>query len=1064
MNLVLRRAARARGLLAAASTATLLAVVLLTALSLYGGQVIDSGTRAAVKAAPVAERTILVTGSVQVFDDADTLQAAVHQVTDDGLGGAPVSVAGAGYAVGQQLPPRLGNAQPGADGLMLASVVYLEGVATQADLVDGAWPEPGRSPIQTALAEPVARLFDVSVGDEIPLTDRRTGEVRTVQVSGIFTPLDRNAPYWRLVPELATGYVSGTATYGPLVVDRADFAAHFGELASVNWLITPDLSRVTAPQLTQVQIAASALPDALADASDGRLEASTRLNELTDRLARSAVVARSALLIPALLLVVIAGYALLLVAGLLADQRRSEDALIRARGAGSWQVLRLTAAEAGLVVAPALLLGAPLAVAVLHAAESLPWLRRVGLTVDVALTPQAFLVAAAAALGCAVTMCLPALRPARTYVAEQQAKSRVVTRTLVQRTGGDLALVGLAVLAWLQLVQYDSPLLGLTIDPVLVAAPTIGLLAATVLALRILPWLTRAVQRLAARRSSFATLLGTWQAGRRRRAGTVLLLSLAVGVATVAICLESTSQRSLVDQASHRAGADLRLVEIGRTPSDRAEQLVDTPGVTDVLPALTSSVTVGSDTNATVLAMDAARAVEVMQPRADLTDEPAGALFDRLTTARSDDWAISLPDLASQPGAQLTGKISVTSSQGADRLGRVTTRIDVRDRFGVLHTLTVDPVPANSETAGFTVDLPAYATDIYGFRLDTSVFRYSDTVLRWRLEDVAVTGSGRSEAIDLRGGWRSGRPVIPEVVTTGQVEIEAAVGQVSASQRFRVYPGYRAPVYRPLDVAVELRPAARLGQPVPVLVTPGVLRGVGASVGDSFTLPMPGGDMPATVTGVIESVPGVENPNAVVADLDTVVDWAYAATGTTLSPNEWRLATRAAQHDAAAERLAAVTNVELVDRYAVAYEPFGAGARLVLLPAAFAVALLAALGVAVDARATARSRSPELAVLYTIGTSPRTLARTLIAEQSLLAGLGVVSGLGIGVLVAWVMGPSLVLAPDASRPVPEPLVVADPVWITVVVAGLLLVTFSLATTVAAGIRRNLAVLVLGQER
>src|SRR5690606_12589526 len=129
----------------------------------------------------------------------------------------------------------------------------------------------------------------------------------------------------------------------------------------------------------------------------------------------------------------------------------------------------------------------------------------------------------AAALGCAVTMCLPALRPARTYVAEQQAKSRVVTRTLVQRTGGDLALVGLAVLAWLQLVQYDSPLLGLTIDPVLVAAPTIGLLAATVLALRILPWLTRAVQRLAARRSSFATLLGTWQAGRRRRAGTVLL-------------------------------------------------------------------------------------------------------------------------------------------------------------------------------------------------------------------------------------------------------------------------------------------------------------------------------------------------------------------------------------------------------------------------------------------------------------------------------------------------------------------------------------------------------------
>ena len=86
--------------------------------------------------------------------------------------------------------------------------------------------------MQVTLAEPVARLMGRAAGDRIALTDRRTGRVTEVVVAGVWRPVDAGDPYWRLVPDVATGVRPGSATYGPLVVDRADFAAGFATSAS----------------------------------------------------------------------------------------------------------------------------------------------------------------------------------------------------------------------------------------------------------------------------------------------------------------------------------------------------------------------------------------------------------------------------------------------------------------------------------------------------------------------------------------------------------------------------------------------------------------------------------------------------------------------------------------------------------------------------------------------------------------------------------------------------------------------------------------------------------------
>src|SRR6185295_10769603 len=130
-------------------------------------------------------------------------------------------------------------------------------------------------------------------------------------------------------------------------------------------------------------------------------------------------------------------------------------------------------------------LAAPASVGLLGLADHIPPLSR-HVSLDWRLNGTAWLVALAAAAGCALAITTPALRRGRTYSAELAERSRPPTRTPIQRMGLNLVLVALAGFGWLQLRQYASPLGGaLDIDPVLAAGPTLGVLTAAVLSLRL---------------------------------------------------------------------------------------------------------------------------------------------------------------------------------------------------------------------------------------------------------------------------------------------------------------------------------------------------------------------------------------------------------------------------------------------------------------------------------------------------------------------------------------------------------------------------------------------------
>ena len=583
MKLVWRRAREARGLLVAAVIAALVAVALVTGLSDYNRRAVDAGQRALVAASPAEERGLLVSGSGG-RDAAEfaTRDKAVRAGFADGFAGVPVTVGAARYGTGRELTGDLGSVPRTDDEPIFANVATFDDLARHAELTSGAWPQPGANPIQVSLPERVAGQLGLRVGERVPARDRSAERRSEFVVAGIWRPRDPIDTYWLLAPGVGADSVGSTTSYGPFALDPADFAATFPGSVSASWLAEPDLGGVDTADLPAMRNAlteaTTTVPEAAQLGSSG--QAVTKMERLLDRIARADLVGRSSLATPLLLILVLGGYALVLVAALLHEDRRRQTALLRARGAARRQLAGLAAREATLVVAPAAVLGP------LLASEALRYIGPAGRrnSPPPAATPPWSGQSPRPPRPAAWSPWCPALRSAGTYVADMATRSRPNRAAIVQRASLDLVLVALAVLAWVQLRRYASPLAGSggrpRHRPAAVAAPTLGVLAGAVLALRVLPPLTRLAERFVDRRHWTATMFGMWQAGRRPHAGPVLLLALAVGGSTLAWCLLGTAERSQVDQANHRSAPTCGWSSGRVSPAEPDQPLVGLPGRT----------------------------------------------------------------------------------------------------------------------------------------------------------------------------------------------------------------------------------------------------------------------------------------------------------------------------------------------------------------------------------------------------------------------------------------------------------------------------------------------------
>ncbi|WP_344291364.1 FtsX-like permease family protein, partial [Streptomyces synnematoformans] len=376
---VLLRARAHRLLLAAALLAVVLTTAVLATLAAFSGTVGDAALRRTLAGDAAADAALTLEVPYLTGADRAAAAEAVERHARGAFAGLPVRVQSLDRSGPYELPRRLRPpaARGGEDpdlthlGALERSEVALAagrwpGAADEAqggggaagalggvDAADGA----GGGPVQVAVPQGVAERLGLAPGDTLTLAGRGDDDPPLpVEVTGVYRPRDREAPYW-LADELRGKGVQkgGYTTYGPLLADPGSFASGRVAQAAGAWVLRADFDGMTADRADALRASVQKTSGALADEPvfDGRAVAGTRLPQLLDGTERALLVSRSTLLIVALQLVLLAAYALLLVARLLGAERRGETDLLRARGGSRRRIGALTAAESLLLALPA---------------------------------------------------------------------------------------------------------------------------------------------------------------------------------------------------------------------------------------------------------------------------------------------------------------------------------------------------------------------------------------------------------------------------------------------------------------------------------------------------------------------------------------------------------------------------------------------------------------------------------------------------------------------------------------------------------------------------------------
>lgn len=1097
-RVVLKRCLSDWLILLAAFVTILLATTLLAAGPIYADAVTLSGVRRTLHDAPVRESNVEITARAR-----GTEYAALEGVVQGVVHGAFATTGGDIWRSGRSESFALPGQDPAAV-RDLTVFAFFEAFDQRVDLVAGVWPAATDDPtaVQALLSDVASKEMGLAVGDRIEVESRReAGRFVTVEVVGIYAIRDRLDPYWWEDALVLDGIVEGESftTHGPFVTTRDEFLGKLSTVTSeLNWRVYPVFDNLVVSEVPRLRGGVESLEPFLnfGRGANDRFSVETALDDILRRAERSLLVTRSGVFILTVQLAILAGYALLLTAGLLIEQRRVETALLRSRGADNGQVATMALMEGLLLGVPAAAGGPWLAAFALRILNHVGPLDAINLSIDPVVTREAYALAGVSAIACVAALVLPAHRSARLFVQARSAVGRQSAQGLAQRAGIDLVLLVVAGLALWQLRRYGAPITEtvkgrLSLDPFLVAAPAIGLLAGAVVALRIVPLLARVVERTATRRKGLVPSLGAWQLSRRplRYARSALLLMLALAIGLFAVAYNRTWSISQRDQAEYQVGGDIRLrpdIRVGTgiplLALSEAHRQLD--GVAQTLPVLYDSLTVSrSAGQADVLAIDARHAAEVVNFRADLSPEPFDVLMGRLLNGR--------PTLATTP---LPG--------APQRLA-----LDVR--------LTLDPLPTQlpvpvEQLPPFSPGLSVVIQDATGmvYRLNAGSLAVSDGAPQRIILDLAfqMTGAGVATpqypvalvSIDFRvipyphvprggsfdllaiqtsesldgdawsdvalpadpSGW-----LIEHTTPRGALDAPGITGIATDVDGAKLRLGFNAGslvAAEPLSVVWTMAFGHNVPpEIVPALVSDRFLDLTETRIGDRIPLDLGRERRTIELVGLVHGFPTIDphDDSIIVIDLPTLSMIEYATDGNIVTIDEFWLAANDDDIVPVAEALQEAPYfsprvINRIDRGAsLLNDPVALGIIGSLALGFVAAGLFAAIGFAVSAAVSARERLTEFALLRALGLSTGQLSGWLSLENGLLVGMSIVGGTALGLALAWAVLPLVSLTQEAAAVVPDVIVVVP--WGTVLAleAVTILVLVIVVAALAAILRR-----------
>ncbi len=993
----------------------------------------------------------------------DTTLAPLGSTTSTWLTSAMVSVPGSAD-------------QPDRQGY-LASVTDLP---DHARLTAGRWPrgQLGDGTWETAVPEFTAQQLGLRLGSRVKLqgmSGRQVGGTASgmsVVVVGTFTPTVADATTWNRDLLVGAGYAPAwekpgsegwvtLPTFGPFVVDPAAILAGPDGLSQVSLVARPDLTDATAAALGTVRASLNGAGRTLATALGDRVRASSITSGLSGTLDSAWAqqrATRSVVLVLALMGTLLAGAALGLASLIVSGRRHVETGLLVARGAGRAQRVAAATGESLVLALVAAALAVPLSVALYQGVTRLPLLEHAGITGHAGVTGGLVVSVLAGSLLLASILVVPAIRST-----EHQGRSRSRLRGVAARSGGDLLLVGLAAVSYLQLRDHASDQ-GAGVDPVLVAAPVLCLVALSVVALRTVPWVARAAERYARRSRHLVGPLAAWEVARRPQSMVVgLLVVLGTAAATFGVSFDRTWSASQIDQADARVGTAL---SVNLAPLPSLAQGHTLAGVTMGKPtpvtrrtigvgAWSGSSTAGGSGGTWLVGVDTTRASTLLRGRL-----PAGETWAALTAGLAPSTPVaSVPIASDAHGVQLA--ITGTGSAGG-RPMRVVPTVVVQDAWGNRAPVVGTSVALDGQRHLVTLPFPASPRPIegeltvVGVDLDVSMepgVHPSNLDLSSALSVTAEIPDGGRQGSSSAAEWTLSLPSASfPSVSAATVRAEGGNGVTTVTTEATVAT-YLLSV---TPATMMLTPFAAPDE-VPVVVSEDLARETNSWPGTELGLTVGSATVRARVVATAPYVPSAVGHPAILADEDLLSRAVLTQLERGSLTDAWWLGP-SDDTPGTADRVRALGLGEPVSASVTAASlgsgPLRVGIRAALGLLVVAAVVLAVAGMVLHTVASLEARSVEIARLLGIGISRRAVVAVHAVQYAAVNLLVVGAGAVAGGVVAAVVGPHLALSETGQVPVPTPIPVIPWGEEAVLIAGLfVLLTLAVLPVVQLFVRR-----------
>ena len=998
-----------------------------------------------------------------------------------------------------------------------ANFQFFERLGERVRLVDGRQPRPVPRPydpkqrpaIEVLIGRASADRLSVRPGqsfDLYPFWRLEAAPVR-VTVAGIVEPHDLQEEYW-----LGRNPFDYTTTGWPtyyFFTDEATFievlAAYLPDLdATYQTYGFVDIASINARNAARVEANLRAMTAAFRQDVE-RSNVETKLTETIDSYRQRLFFTRLPLLALMLQIVGIVLYYLVMVATMLVERQAGEIALLKSRGASTWQIMTVYAVEGGALALLGVLLGPLLAAGVITLLGPTPPFRDLseGRLLQINLSDQAFGLAFLGALLALAALLWPAYRATRySIVHYKQGMGRPPQQPVFLRYYLDLFLIAVAAFLFYELRQRGSlvteRLFGdLTTDPLLLVSPALFMLMIALLFLRLFPLALRLVSWLTRGMNGAAVPLGLWHMVRAplHYSRLILLLILASAVGVFAAGFRATLDRSYEDRVAYQAGSELRVEGVRRPVALAPDRLVETvtaaTGAGRGTPVwrVQGSYSLGQyrSTDFTVLGVrpdefagyafwrddfagDSLR--DVLRPLRE--GAPPAQTGPALPpgTARVGVWArTQLPFNAFQLWARLVEDGGVARDYrllGPPEPGRYRPGEWQFYQFDVFSPGAGGRSPTGSPPPGVTLRLDALFVRLSGtppapervsvFFDDVQAAAAADLPPEWWTTGFATPSPVDDfESLD-RYELLTGQSAQPPDSTISRAETQPHGGRYSAQLTFT-----RQRSGQPLH-GLRARDA---DAPLAVLASDTFLKQARKKAGDEVQLYVNRQYVTATIAGRFKLFPTYKPEEAsghlLVADLDRLLHQANRLAGSEPGyANEVWLAgappTAPSKDDLEKRGITAdkVTDLNTL-RAAQERDPLVAASWEGILFISFAaVLLLTALGFTVYSYLSAQTRALEFAILRTMGFSGRQIIALVSFEQAfvILAGMvaGTLLGLPLGRLMIGYMG----VTETGARVLPP--FVSHVSWGTVAIAdGLLAVMFVATIAVLVLLYSRLAV-------